>query len=70
VRPAPLLLGFVLGPMTEENLGRALLLFRGDPAVFLARPIWLALLPGAGALLLLYRAVEFPQERRGSVRGS
>ena len=29
--PAPLLLGFVLGPMMEENLRRALLLSRGDP---------------------------------------
>ena len=32
--PAPLLLGFVLGPMMEENLRRALLLSRGDPTVF------------------------------------
>src|SRR6476646_4050249 len=32
--PAPLLLGFVLGPMMEENLRRALLLSRGDPGVF------------------------------------
>ena len=37
--PAPLLLGFVLGPMMEENLRRALLLSRGDPTVFVTRPI-------------------------------
>ena len=37
--PAPLLLGFVLGPMMEENLRRALLLSRGDPTVFFTRPI-------------------------------
>src|SRR5438477_179675 len=37
--PAPLLLGFVLGPMMEENLRRALLLSRGDPLVFVHRPI-------------------------------
>ena len=37
--PAPLLLGFVLGPMMEENLRRALLLSRGDPTVFLTRPL-------------------------------
>src|SRR6266480_1017964 len=40
--PAPLLLGFVLGPMMEENLRRALLLSRGEPTVFLTRPISLA----------------------------
>ena len=42
--PAPLLLGFVLGPMLEENLRRAMILGRGDPTVFLTRPISLTLL--------------------------
>ncbi len=37
--PAPLLLGFVLGPMMEENFRRALLLSRGDMLVFMTRPI-------------------------------
>lgn len=37
--PAPLLLGFVLGPLMEEQLRRTLLLSRGDPMVFLQRPI-------------------------------
>ena len=37
--PAPLLLGFVLGPMMEENFRRALLLSRGDMVVFMTRPI-------------------------------
>lgn len=37
--PAPLLLGFVLGPMMEENFRRALLLSRGDLTVFMTRPI-------------------------------
>ncbi|VGO10895.1 Tricarboxylate transport membrane protein TctA [plant metagenome] len=37
--PAPLLLGFVLGPMVEENFRRALLLSRGDMAIFIDRPI-------------------------------
>jgi TctA family transporter len=37
--PAPLILGFVLGPMMEENLRRALLISRGDFLVFLTRPI-------------------------------
>ena len=51
--PAPLLLGFVLGPMMEENLRRALLLSRGDPTVFLTRPLSLAMLVAAVALLVL-----------------
>src|ERR687890_396497 len=37
--PAPLLLGFVLGPLMEENLRRAMLLSRGDPTVFVMSPI-------------------------------
>jgi putative tricarboxylic transport membrane protein len=37
--PAPLLLGYVLGPLLEENLRRALLIARGDPTVFFTRPI-------------------------------
>ena len=49
--PAPLLLGFILGPMMEENLRRALLLSRGDWSVFVTRPLSAGLL--AAALLLL-----------------
>ena len=37
--PAPMLLGFILGPMMEEYLRRALLLSKGDPMIFLTRPI-------------------------------
>lgn len=37
--PAMLLLGFVLGPLIETNLRRALLISRGDPMVFIERPI-------------------------------
>ncbi len=37
--PQPLLLGFILGPMMEENLRRALLLSRGDWTVFVTRPL-------------------------------
>ena len=51
--PAPLLLGFVLGPMMEENLRRALLLSRGDPTVFFTRPLSLVMLLMAAALILL-----------------
>jgi TctA family transporter len=37
--PAPLILGFILGPLMEENLRRAMLLSRGDPLVFFQKPI-------------------------------
>jgi TctA family transporter len=51
--PAPLLLGFVLGPMMEENLRRALLLSRGDPFVFVQRPISAGLLIAAVLLIVV-----------------
>ncbi|MFN3565761.1 MAG: tripartite tricarboxylate transporter permease, partial [Burkholderiaceae bacterium] len=51
--PAPLLLGFILGPMMEENLRRAMLLSRGDPTTFVTRPLSLALLLMAAALLVI-----------------
>ncbi len=50
--PAPLIVGFILGPMMEENLRRAMLLSRGDPSVFATRPISAVLL-GVALLLLL-----------------
>lgn len=50
--PAPLLLGFVLGPMMEENFRRALLLSRGDMSVFLSRPISAVFMALCLALLL------------------
>ena len=37
--PAPLMLGFILGPMMEENLRRTLLLSLGDPTIFFTRPL-------------------------------
>mgnify|MGYP003459162226 CR=1 FL=1 len=37
--PAPMLLGFIIGPMMEEYLRRALLLSQSDPLVFVQRPI-------------------------------
>src|ERR687890_391203 len=51
--PAPLLLGFVLGPMLEENLRRAMLLRRGSPSVFVTHPLSLGLLVVAAALLVI-----------------
>jgi len=51
--PAPLLLGFILGPMMEENLRRALLLSRGDWSVFLTRGLSASLLAVAALLLVI-----------------
>ncbi|MCU0968075.1 MAG: tripartite tricarboxylate transporter permease, partial [Rubrivivax sp.] len=55
--PAPLLLGFILGPMMEENLRRALLLSRGDWSTFVTRPLsaWLLF-----AALLMIVVVSLP----------
>jgi TctA family transporter len=61
--PAPLLLGFVLGPLLEENLRRAMLLSRGDPTVFFTRPISLAMLLLAAFLLVLIVAPQFRKTR-------
>ena len=60
VEPAPLLLGFILGPMMEENLRRALLLSRGDWSVFATRPLSASLL---GAALVLLVIVLLPSIR-------
>ena len=64
---APILLGFVLGPMVEENFRRALLPSRGDLMVFVQRPIsaWFI---GASALLILLQVWAFL--RRGKARTS
>ena len=51
--PAPLLLGFILGPMMEEYLRRALLLSRGDWSVFITRPLSASLLAAAVLLLVI-----------------
>jgi TctA family transporter len=60
---APLLLGFVLGPMMEENLRRALLLSRGDPAVFFTRPISATLLVLSFVLVVLVMAPSIRAKR-------
>ena len=64
--PAPLLLGFILGPLMEENLRRAMRISGGDPMIFLNRPISLGLLIAA-ALLLLVVALPFIRGKRDEV---
>jgi len=51
--PAPLLLGYILGPMMEENLRRALLLSRGDWSTFITRPLSAGLLVAAALLVVV-----------------
>ena len=64
--PAPLLLGFVLGPLMEENLRRALLISRGDPSIFFTRPISLGMLLVAFALLIMV-LLPFIRKKREEV---
>jgi putative tricarboxylic transport membrane protein len=61
--PAPLILGFILGPLMEENLRRALVLSRGDPLVFAQRPISATLLVISAALLALVVLPSFRKTR-------
>ena len=51
--PAPLLLGFVLGPLLENHLRRAMIISQGDPSIFVTRPISLVLLIAALIALVL-----------------
>jgi putative tricarboxylic transport membrane protein len=61
-----MLLGFVLGPLMEENLRRAMLIARGDVSVFFTRPISAGLLLVAGVLLVL-AALPMVRQRREEV---
>jgi putative tricarboxylic transport membrane protein len=62
--PAPLVLGFVLGPAMEENLRRALLLSRGDFSTFVTHPGSLALLLLAAGLLIAALLPRFTKLRK------
>ncbi len=66
--PVPLMLGFVLGPMMEENLRRAMLISRGDPTVFLTRPISLAFVI-ITVLIVIMMAMPALKKRRGDITG-
>lgn len=61
--PAPLLLGFVLGPLLEENLSRAMLLSHGDLGIFISRPISAGLMAVAAGLLALILLPAFRRQR-------
>lgn len=66
--PAPLLLGFILGPMMEEYLRRALLLSRGDPTVFVTEPVSAVMLACAVVLLALVAAPVARKTREQAFR--
>jgi TctA family transporter len=61
--PAPLLLGFILGPMMEENLRRALLLSRGDWVTFLSRPLSAGLLIAAALMIVVVMLPSIKNKR-------
>ncbi|MGZ5736801.1 MAG: tripartite tricarboxylate transporter permease [Burkholderiales bacterium] len=66
MQPAPMLLGFVLGPLMEENLRRALLISRGDATVFLTRPISLGFVI-ATVLIIIVMGVPAVRARREQI---
>jgi TctA family transporter len=51
--PAPLILGFILGPMMEEQMRRAMMINFGDVTIFLTRPLSAAFLIAAAGMMLL-----------------
>jgi TctA family transporter len=66
--PAPMLLGFVLGPLMEENLRRALLISRGDPSVFVTRPISLGFMI-ATVMIIVVMVLPAVKARRAAITG-
>ena len=61
--PAPMLLGFILGPMMEEYLRRALLISRGDPTVLVTRPISATMLALALISLIIVLSPSISKKR-------
>lgn len=68
--PAPLLLGFILGPLMEENLRRALLLSRGDWSTFATRPLSAGLLLAAVAMIVVVMLPALRGRRAEAFRDS
>ncbi|MGH3347923.1 MAG: tripartite tricarboxylate transporter permease [Nocardioides sp.] len=64
--PVPLLFGFVLAPILEENLRRAMILSRGDPTVFVTRPLSAVLL-GLAVVALVLSVMPAIRRRREAV---
>ena len=66
--PAPLILGFILGPMMEENLRRALMIAQGDASVLVTRPLSAAFLIAAAALLIAIAAPTLRAKREEAMQ--
>jgi len=66
--PAPLLLGFILGPMMEEYLRRALLLSKGDPVTLVTRPISASLLVAAAILMAVVLLPSLSKTREAAFK--
>jgi len=66
--PAPMMLGLVLGPMLEENLRRSLLVSRGDPMIFMERPISLAFIIITVLILIVMSLPTIKKRRKGITR--
>jgi len=64
--PVPLLFGFVLAPILEDNLRRAMIISRGDPSVFVTRPISACLL-GLAAIALVASVMPAIRRKREAV---
>jgi TctA family transporter len=64
--PAPMILGFILGPLMEENLRRAMLLSRGDPMTFVTKPISAGFIV-ASVILLVIVALPALRKKREEV---
>jgi TctA family transporter len=66
--PAPLVLAYILGPMIEENLRRAMLVANGDPSVFVTRPISLVFLLTAVVMAVLFTLPKVRQRRDAALQ--
>ena len=66
--PAPMLLAFILGPMMEEYLRRALLLSRGNPMIFIERPISATMLALAALAIIVASLPTFYKKREETFR--
>ncbi len=62
--PAPLILGFILGPMMEENLRRALLMARGDWSIFVTRPIAAVMIAISVILMIVITLPAISKKRK------
>jgi TctA family transporter len=65
--PAPVLLGFVLGPLLEDNFRRTMLLYGGDFTIFVTRPIS-AVLVACSAFLIVFAIWSSFSTRRIAAR--